>query len=490
MPKRVARNEARQTVATEVAYRYQRLQPERGFDKELKDLTVALFESRYGLRFAIPRPGGDQEEVEATLLDLPGISELDTNPTVERTKVRAQLANILHLNERDLDAPETIEKLNRALREGYNYLVVHQRFEASLVPELKEIHSFDDVVTLMLSTKLYKPDEKRGSRRDAQIVMNCALLTAAFASFELDKKEMQALRGRAMHVESFFNGDIKANREPLFIPRNYQRSGAPGTQVGINGLIDVTGSLHMRDKNRFRAMGKMIRDPRASEDEALKDGIGFRLEVPRAHVGSAMFKTISYLINHLRAHDILVEDQNMFADNPHEWTDLQASLQPLYPNTYIQYKQSNRPGRYRTVKVTAHIMVPRDPANPRSLLTAQRIEFQVVDVGNKNEAGLANHNVYELFQTFVEERTRLMGGISEVQLRRFAADIREKGAPKYESIRDGLIKDGVLFQLPDTSVKKFASVKIWRRWVKIQGLLPQSIRSKVAGKLPPLKKAG
>lgn len=460
-------------------YAAERLKPENGFDKELTDLTVALFESRYGLRFEVP---DSYRSVDVTVLDLPGIPAPDQPNAAERLKLRRFLADMLNLEERDLDAPETLTKLNNALREGYNYLVSHQRFQPSLIPEVKELTSFEDLVTLMQSTKLYKPEDKRGSRRDALIVMNCALLTAAFASFELDKREMRMLRARTEYVESFFYGNASDRREALFI-RMSHKNGPETAAVGIVGS-NVTGSLNVRAKNRFRAMGKMIRDPKANAEEALKDGMGFRLEVPREHVGFALFNIISYLMNYLHADNVLVENQNMFSNNAHEWDDLKKKLKPLYHDHSIEYREENRKGRYRVVKVSADIEVPQDPNYPRSLRTQQRIEFQVVDVGNKNEAGLANHNVYELIQTFVEERTRLMGGISEAQLRHFASEVPKKGGPAYESIRDGLIQDGIMFQLPDTSVTKFASVKIWRRWVAVPGLLPPSIQNKIKGKLP------
>lgn len=457
--------------ATHVPFRKERL-----LETEIiEGLATRLFNNVYGI---------NEQGVNVTTLDLPGTPEMIDGD------IMSFLVRVLHVGDvESLGDPKSIEKINAALALGRRYLIEQQQFDEKMVPN-PTIKNVVDIVALFRKTRMFGKDEKRSSRREMDIVMHCALLTAAFAAYEIEREGMQNMRERTEYVDRVMLKPKSGEEAPLFMPlfqkaEEYEDA-KPGREVSVLGLPGVKGKLHSRAKRRLRAIGKMLRDPVASAEEALKDPIGFRLELPREQVAAAMVQIVPYLFKNLSAHEIEIEDRNMFPKGDPTFLDVESHIRKLVPAGSIK-EIVQKPGQnqFRVFKVSAKIAVPKTPDTLNPILVPQKIEFQIVDIGNKNEAGLLNHNVYELSQT-IAERTRLMGGIGSAQLRKMAEQVAAKGGPDADNVIKGLEDQGIIFRLPVTG-KKYASVDVWRRWIKAGTLIPEKIAKLVEGRLPPEK---
>jgi hypothetical protein len=356
------------------------------------------------------------------------------------------------------------------------------------------VKSVPDVLALVRGAMLFTTDEKRkGGHQPEQVAINCALLSTAFVYFDLEREGFQTLQAQTDYVVNFFQGKLTgpvAERHPQLFFNVPQRevdqesqAGTPLTIVAIPG----TASLHARGKRRRRAAGKLMRDPGASEQTALKDAIGIRIELKRKSVASAMVQIAPYLTRYLGARNIEIEDRNMLSRG--DFDDMRTKLQGTLMTEFTLERVENDTG-YRVLKISADVLVPADPQDPdpSARKIYRRMEFQIVDTENKNEAGFKNHHFYELAQT-IEESTRLLGGISEARLRRLAVDVSAKGGPEPDAVIEELVRTGTIFKLPDTK-QKYASVVQWARWLRVKDekghlLIPDGIRKMIEGRIPP-----
>lgn len=367
--------------------------------------------------------------------------------------------------------------INIALSEANRYITNVLGLRAPTA----EVHSAEDVVKLIRKTSLYKEKERKGLETH---VGYCALISAAFAVFELQKEEAHTLAQELKYVEGcFFTQGASNDYHPLFF-EPFEGDSGVGTAVVINGITpQCRASLITRDKKPESQITKFLMSPEATAAEALKDSIGLRLEVGKDRMEDVMERVLTYLHTNLEAIDIKIENRNMLDDTQlMEFKKQRLSHLAFADNVTVSNDANRRSAdSYRVIKIRANIRIPPNVTSSREHM--RPIEIQLTDRDNRNERKLSSYPIYEL-KKYITVMTRLFGGCSEARLLRQLNKI--SNADGYaESILKGLQdpKVGFLMRLPRTK-GLYAATDVYRRWLEVDGLIEnESIRTQLMHKV-------
>lgn len=330
-----------------------------------------------------------------------------------------------------------------------------------------EVHSRAEVVQLIRKTSAYSEHNKKGLENHAGY---CALISAALAVFELQKKEAHTLDQEMVYLEKcLISSSDSMSRDPLFF-KHFAGDTPTASSVVINDLQpQCRARISMRDKTQNSQITKYLMKPESTAQEALKDAIGIRLELGNERLEDAIIKLLQYFREHFAATGVSVEDKNLLGDKRLSDLKRRRTVEvpnseeiPIFPDTNPLSADS-----FRAVKIVGNIRIPRGGTG---MPIFRPIEIQLVLPDNKNESGLGSHAVYELKKQ-ITVMTRLFGGCSEAWLTQRARKISDAdGFAKnvIQGLQDP--KVGFLMTLPRTR-RVYAAADVYRRWLKADGLI-------------------
>lgn len=355
--------------------------------------------------------------------------------------------------------------INIALEEGRNYLdnVLGIRVPSAWISNPK------DIIELIRKTSRYREENKKGLQQHAA---HCALVSVAFAVFELQKKESHTLTQEMRYVEETLTQPSEKNEgAPLFY-KHYAVDVPGSINVTISGLKkQCQARVFMRDKSAESQITKYLMKPEASAEAALKDAIGVRVEVHKDRAEEVLERILNYIQENLDASNLKVEDRNFLGKRLEAFKDMKSKQVANAENILVITDTSPLSAdSFRAVKIIGMIKVPRGGQN----FIDRPIEIQVVEPENKNMSGLSSHAVYEL-KKHITVMTRLFGGCNESWITGRAEKIQQTEGYPREFIKNtlkGLQDVGFLMRMPKVPNKNvYAATDVYRRWLRVDGLV-------------------
>ena len=360
-----------------------------------------------------------------------------------------------------------LEDINISLEEAKGYI---ERVLGLKAPSAA-VHSKSDIVDLIRKTARYGEPDRKGLETHASY---CALVSVAVAVFELHKKEAHMLKSERTALEQFLTEPNEGNAFSALFTKHFAVDIAAPTTVTVNGISpQCQARISMRDKESDSQITKYLTSPRSSAEEALKDGMGIRLEIDNERIEDVLIRVTSYLMEALSASHVELKEKGLFTpDRLEEFVARAAENIPH--NEQIKILQDKNPmsaDSFRVVKIFSTVKIPGKD-------TLRSLEIQVVEPGNKNEKKLASHAVYEVKKKIIV-MTRLFGGCSEAWLKKELGKISQSEGYADKIIR-GLKDDpkvAFLIQLPGTR-KIYGAAAVYERWMSVEGLIEDPAISK------------
>lgn len=424
-------------------------------------------------------PGVNRNNTNVTILDLfqlPDATDEYIIALIER-HTGLSLSNAVQL-------PKTIERINNALERAKSYLVHYLGLEAlpsSL--DIVRVQSKKDVIEILRKTASFQREDRKTLVPHAGY---CALVLAAFGALELEKKDIRQLDALTRYVYQKLS-DTQRDENPLFIPVQ-NPSMQPGTPVTVvvHDVRGTTSTLFMRGKNDFSLLTKILNDPTANAETALKDGIGFRLAFPGTPKREGV-QTVSSVIKHLQllgARITELKNTNLFTN--HDMLHIEDDVRDVVDLEDVRiYKDSKNKGKssgaIQQFRILGTIDIPVDGVEG-SLTVPHPFEiqfFQKDDDGHN--AGTAHHDVYDVVKK-AQVMTRFFGACSEEWLIKqllMCAPIQDK--EQATVFLKKLVAEGRLVKLPSIKERKivrYVMPAVYKRWC-VSGLVSAELCRRV-----------
>ena len=374
------------------------------------------------------------------------------------------------------ETAQALERVNQALEDAHAYLTGYLGLQmpASLKKPAR-VASLAELETLLKKTALFGPDSQNKLAEHAAF---CDYLSVALATYELQKTESLALEDQIRFVEDVFTRRSEENgQRPLFVP--VSAGATEGARVfKVEGIPDCRVTVSFRGKSATSQITKFLMKPEASAREAQKDAIGVRVEAPRHRITEVMHAVLPFLVEHFEASKIAIENANAVPALGMVEFEEELSTGKAADVASVAASDTNPRSdrRFETLKAVIDLRVP-EGGIAGNMTLPRMMEFQIFPDDHRNEAGLKNHNVYELKKK-IDVMTRLHGGCKGSWLEKQARQIPQVGGPKWEKIRDELLASGKLIKLPGKR-DMYGSADVYARLLDAE-LLPQALRPQIA----------
>ncbi len=356
------------------------------------------------------------------------------------------ISNYLDIN----NIEDNIENFNEALKHSKEY--IQEYLLRKLPREINnlEIKSIQDVLNIFKKTSTLKPRDRQGLAP-----AYCELIKVMTANFMFDKKELQYLVQETEYVYDKMFDSARDERSFNTIRRmgnGYDKIvGTEIDELGISDKKTVLTDAYYRGKSRESFVTKFLIKPKSTVQEAIKDGIGIKIEAKnKDDIQALMGMVLKELFLQFGVTKVEIENTRLF--NPNEMKNIEeeinffsSNIQDVLSrkniktsNITIKITEDNNPhsdSHFRAIKICNGILeVPKGGAK-KAMIIDRDFEVQFVLSSNSNEDKFSNHYVYEAKKKLVAT-TRNIGSFSEKYLDVIVQEASFKSGLSAEKIKE------------------------------------------------------
>ena len=439
-------------------------QPERLSYKEWGGVLISLYRQKTDKRkfMEIMKTGAlNINGVTVTPLDF-----FSTSKELTDAEIRDAIAYYLEIDNID----SSIEKINESLYYSRKYIENYLLRKLPREINNLEIKNAQDVLKIFRKTSTLKPRERQGFAP-----AYCELIKIMSANFMFEKKELQYLVKEAEFVynELF---DKSADVQPINIvhrlPNGYDK--IVGVQIDnliLPGERMVMADAYYRGKSRDSFVTKFLIKPDSNVQEAVKDGIGIKMEADSlAAVNSLMGMILRELFLRFNVQDVNIENTHLF--NNRRMATLKKQIKIFLDNLEQMLNDENNrrisviddfniytDSHFRAIKICEGKMdVPREGVRNATLIS-RNFEIQFVLSNNSNEDGFSNHYIYDAKKKLAVT-TRNIGPFSEKYVDTVVYEASRESGLGFNSIKEYFLSE-VLSKIivSGTKTKRFVVKK-------------------------------
>ncbi len=391
-----------------------------------------------------------------------------TSKELTDAEIKDAIAYYLEIDNID----SNIEKINEALYHSRKYIEDYLLRKLPREINNLEIKNTQDVLKIFRKTSTLKARERQGFAP-----AYCELIKTISANFMFEKEELQYLMKETKFVynELF---DKAADVQPINIvhrlPNGYDK--IVGVQIDdliLPGEKMVMADAYYRGKSRDSFVTKFLIKPDNSVQEAIKDGIGLKMEAdsPIA-INSLMGMILRELFLRFHVQNVNIENTHLFDDE--QMSILKKQIKIFLNNLEQILNSTNSSSRtinvindsnvysdshFRAIKICeGKIDVPRGGIRSATPMS-RNFEVQFVLSSNSNESGFSNHHVYDAKKKLAVT-TRNIGPFSEKYVDAIVYEASYKSGLRFDDIKKYFLNE-ILSKIivPSTRTKRFVVKK-------------------------------
>ncbi|MCF7833962.1 MAG: hypothetical protein K9L98_01590 [Candidatus Pacebacteria bacterium] len=355
------------------------------------------------------------------------------------------------------ESEEVFTRLNKAFNQSFdfmeNVLLYSERDLFVNVEDFpKSISSKEDIFYILRNTQ--KAKKENGNKHAlAKSLVFCRLVKVMIAIYETLKNEANELNKAKDLFESKMISDNKVD-SPLI---SISTDGKGDKLFFLREFGDKKGKINSRAKDFEKVILRFINRPEANIQEALKDGVGFKLSIEQEDIPVISEVLIGWLINQMHVENVLFEDINLLSSD-----DLKNINKNINKNKNKKFskkikikstidkkveKNATSQGEYKAIVITGIVSAKNLGGG---LKKDKRFEIQIVTPDNKNNKKGMNHAIYDLAKK-VSARTRLDGGCPANVYEKFIQEASVESGMSVNNVKEcikGIIKIKVKHKKP------------------------------------------
>lgn len=341
-----------------------------------------------------------------TALDLPSVPVLNTQEAFLNI-IKSQLP------QGELETGVWLGKIKRAAMLANKFLREVLDVPRVFVPEKTDITDNDLLEELLdidnpqdlaefAASKLSDINSSRpSSQKQLEQIRACMFAKTISASYELLNRRFEILSEAKDFLERALRGEI--DDIPQFVEQRKGKEGdfCDNSTLMYSDALGVKVKFCSRAKAFNSALLKLIIYPEANIETALKDGVGMRIEANLKELPLIVESLVQYLDSqkaslHINS-KLLLEVKGNLLD-----TNFLKYLNDSYD--IVQFKGEDKKNKksaskYKDIKLRFKILYEGQEVS---------VEVQLVHAGHRNEQGLANHLIYDLYK-YIIAMQRLAG---------------------------------------------------------------------------------
>ncbi len=396
-----------------------------------------------------------------------------TPEDISENKMKKLIANILGIEANEVK--NNLEKIEKCLEESKEFIT--QVLKQSLPREILNINSFKSIKDLMrfLShTKTLKNNDKMG-----YAPFYCAVVSVMLAIWEYHKENFQNLKNEATYVDEKIFEETEDGSANF---RFFQAQKDPAwSYIGIftDKKKMISAGYSYRGKGEQSGILKVIKTPELNAKEIITDGVGLKFEVNSIEDAKKLIEFLSqYFEKKFQAEKMIISNIGNLASEK-DLEEIKKNLKDyeIHCSGFNKNRHSNK--HWQALKLEGIIRLPKNGEEGRIMVT-RNFEIQITLVNNKNESGMARHEIYKGVQK-LSAYTRLFGSFTEEYLDMICEEASQESGISSAKIKR-YIQKYFLVKLKTTRHKKvkYASKEHIKRWQKT-GKMPSAIQ--IIGKL-------
>ncbi len=244
--------------------------------------------------------------------------------------------------------------------------------------------------------------------KKAKKTLACAIVKVALAYIEADEMGVRQLLNRTIALSEQITSDMQSGKAPFTFKDGRMKLSHSCAEIKFSNT--VSGTICFRTKELESIIIKLMRRAEYDAEKAASDSAGMRFELNEKGIPSAILNFVKYMTESgsyiFQDGRIEIDAKNIKLSNEvvNELRQICSKhgigfvLEEGIPN-----KESG--SRYRAVNV---VVSGFELPNKGKM----SLEAQFVPIANKNERGLENHHIYDIFKR-ITIMTRLFGSVNQ-----------------------------------------------------------------------------
>ena len=350
-----------------------------------------------------------------------------------------------------------IENLDNALYHSRKYITDYLLRQLPREITNLEINKVEDIIKIFRKTSTLKPRERQGLGP-----AYCELIKVIAANFMFEAKELQYLIKETEYVYNKLfatNGDQAQSLHIINkMPSGYDQIVAVQLDdLKLTGSRTVICEGYYRGKSRNSFVTKFLIKPESSITEAVKDGIGLKMEADsKEDIKSLIGIILRELFLRFKIQSVALENTRLFSQQ--EYAVMQNDIKlfsdklalrlasmtniddTVNADELIKIIRDDNPhsaANFRAIKICdGSISVPLGGVS-EAMSINRNFEIQFVLSSNSNEDGFSNHYVYEAKKKLTAT-TRNLGSFPVSYLDKVALEASQKAGLGYDNVRQHL----------------------------------------------------
>ena len=380
---------------------------------------------------------------------------------------------------------ENIEKLNHALEYSKRYQEEYLLMKFPREIQNLQIKNINDVLKIFRKTSTLKSRERLGLAP-----AYCSLVKKMVGNFMFDQYDLQYLIEETKYLYNNIFSEWNGQRSLHIIRRGTDGGydqiigvALDGSTIMNNVVQSAQGESYYRGKNRWSFVTKFLVKPEATVQEAIKDGLGLKVEAnTKQDISLFLQLFLRELFLKFRFQKVNIENTHLLSEK--NLSDLkfvatelikelisqnQLDSGTINGEDVIKFTNNNNPhsdANFKAIKICeGEVLVPKSGGKD-TINVSRGFEVQFVLSANSNEDGFSSHHIYEAKKKLAVV-TRDLGSFTEEYLDTICLEARHNSGMAMESIKEHFLNTILAKITPKGGGKKMIRYVVKKRVLEL-----------------------